>query len=58
MPLGLHTRPGSKEGSHEDPSSRAKLGPITCGAFYWCSPKMGCHLAYDFLPQDPVFLIT
>ena len=32
--------------------------PITWGAFCWCNTEMGHHLAYEFLPQDLVFVIT
>ena len=35
-----------------------ELGPVTWGAFSWCSTEMGHHLAFEFSPQDPVFLIT
>ena len=35
-----------------------ELGPITWGAFYWCSTAMGHHLAFKHAPQDPIFLIT
>ena len=35
-----------------------ELGPVTWGAFCWCSTEMGHHLAFEFSPQDLVFLIT
>ena len=35
-----------------------ELGLITWGAFCWCSTEGGHHLAYEFSPQDPAFLIT
>ena len=35
-----------------------ELGPITWGAFCCFSTEMGHHLAYEFSPQDHVFLIT
>ena len=35
-----------------------ELGPVTWGAFCWCSTEAGHHLAYEFSPRDPVFLIT
>lgn len=35
-----------------------KLGPITWGAFCWCSIAEGHHVAEESDPQDPVYLIA